>query len=172
MFEGAYGNDGQYAQGRLTLGMTAWNINRTTLGFEVGLQSGNSMRLSVDQTLVDAAGELQWQSSLKPFIDLLLTSKTRLSTNTSVYLLLDAGIAYRQLILEDRNSSSDSLSKVSPEIHIGLGYQVTQHVMASLFYQGIYSSSKVGAKLDSNLDSLITKITTQQAGLIGIQYFW
>ena len=136
---GGYKNDGQVAQGRLTLGIHAVDYNSLSFGAEVGVQSGNDMRLSASSSIISAAGGLPIQSTLKPFVDLLITVKGRLSMAYPLFGILKGGIAYRQLQLNDRTSSQDGLRKVDGELQLGLGYNVTNHVMLSAFYQGIYA---------------------------------
>ena len=124
---GAYKNDGQVTQGRLVLGLHAAEYRAATFGAEVGVESGNDMRLQADA-------------------------------------------AYRQLQLEDRSSSRDGLRKINPELQIGLGVNITQNMMLTAFYQGIFSGNTAGVALNSAGDVTISKIPTQQAVFVGLEY--
>lgn len=167
---GAYKNDGQVAQGRLVLGIHAAEYRAAKFGAEVGVESGNDMRLQANAALIAATGGLPIQSTLKPLVDLLITAQYQFSANYPVIGILKGGIAYRQLQLEDRSSSSDGLRKVNPELQIGLGVNITQHAMLSAFYQGIYSDSTAGAAINSAGDVTISRIPTQQAVFVGLEY--
>lgn len=167
---GSYGNDGNFAQGRLALGVHANTYKNWLFGVEVGVQSGNTMRLNTRLNVIDDAGGLLVQSTLKPLVDFLATVHGRFQPDSPLSYILKGGIAYRQLDLNDRSSSQDSLSKVNGEFQAGLGYNLTPHVMLSAFYQGIYSNNNVGAALNSVGDVTIANIPTQQAGFLGVDY--
>ena len=140
------------------------------LGAELGVQSGNTMRLNASQDIIDAAGELPIQSTLKPFVDALITVQYQFHPSRPLFAILKGGIAYRQLQLNDRSSSQDSLSKVNGEFQAGLGFGVTENIRITALYQGIYSTSNPGIALNSVSDVTISHIPTQQAGLLGVEY--
>jgi len=168
--DGAYHQDGNVTQGRLTLGLHAKNYNKLTLGAELGVQSGNTMRLNESQDIINATGGLPAQSTLKPFVDALITVQYKFHPNRPLFAVLKGGIAYRQLQLEDRTSSQDSLNKVNGEFQAGLGVNVTENVRITALYQGIYSTSNTGIGLNSVGDVTLSQIPTQQAGLFGVEY--
>jgi len=168
--DGAYGQDGNFTQGRLTLGVHGMNYKKLLLGAELGVQSGNTMRLSASPDVINAAGALPIQSTLKPLLDALVTVKYQLPTANPISAILKGGIAYRQLQLNDRTSSEDNLNKVNGEFQGGLGYNITEHVMLTAMYQGIYSASNAGLSLNSLGDVTLSHIPTQQAGFLGVEY--
>jgi len=167
---GGYKNDGQVTQGRLTLGAHAADYKFLSFGVEAGVQSGNDMRLSARSSVISTAGGLPIQSTLKPLVDLLITVKGQLSTDYPLVGILKGGIAYRQLQLNDRSSSQDGLRKVNGELQVGLGYNVTRHAMLTVFYQGIYAGGNAGVSINSVGDVTLTRIPTQQAGFLGLEY--
>ena len=67
--DGGYQHDGNVAQGRLTLGVHAKDFNHVLLGAELGVQSGNTMRLNASDATIEIGGGLPVQSTLKPFVD-------------------------------------------------------------------------------------------------------
>lgn len=169
VLDGGYSQDGQYAQYRFTIGVdNAFRCGDVAIGAEGGIQSGNTMRIKMNQTLVDLAGGLPPQAILKPFLDFLVVG--RWSFFNKFQLLLKGGFAYRQLQFVDRTSPKDSLRKINGELQAGLGYQLTKHTRLVALYQGIYSKSNLGATLNKNTDVLMHHIPTQQAGLFGIEY--
>lgn len=167
---GAYRNDGQTVQGRLVFGLNATEKNLATLGAEVGVESGNDMRLEANPTLVQLAGGLQLQATLKPLADLLITLKYPLSNSFPIIGIVKGGLAYRQLQINNRESSRDALRKINPELQLGLGVHVTNNAILTAFYQGIYSGSSVGATLTTNDEVTINRIPTQQAVFFGLEY--
>ncbi len=174
---GGYGNlsgavkqDGQMVQGRLALGVNGAEYYSAIVGGELGVESGNNIRLQANPNLIATAGGLPLQASLKTMADFLLTLKLRFSDHYPVLGIVKGGIAYRQLQLNNRDSSRDSLQKVSPELQLGLGISVSDHATISAFYQGIYSGNTAGAQLTSNNDVTIRQIPTQQALFLGVDY--
>ena len=68
VINGGYHNDGQFAQGRLAMGLHLLQNSSLNYGVELGLQSGNTMRLSASSSLIASAGGLPIQATLKPII--------------------------------------------------------------------------------------------------------
>jgi hypothetical protein len=169
---GAYGQDGNFSQARLS-GDYMFHLERfqnVWLGAELGVQSGNTMRLKASQNIMNSTGGLPVQSVLKPFVDLLVSTKISLSDTSPFSLILKGGIAYRQLQLQDRTSISDTLGKVNGEFQAGLGYNLTEHVAVNLTYQGIYNTNNAKVSINNAGDIAIAQIPTQQAGFLGVVY--
>lgn len=82
---GGYKNDGNVAQGRFTLGIHAKQYKLWMLGGEVGIQSGNTMRLATSSAVIDSTTDLLPQATLKPFLDLLLTVKGQIRPDKPLY---------------------------------------------------------------------------------------
>jgi len=167
---GGYKQDGQVAQGRLALGLRAAEYMGVAFGAEAGVQSGNTMRLEANDTLITDAGGLPIQSTLKPLLDILITVKGQLLPNTPLFGILKGGVAYRQLVLNDRSSARDGLRQVSGELQAGLAFNLTHHATLTALYQGIYSGSNAGLALNTVGDVTIGRIPTQQAGFLGFEY--
>lgn len=168
--DGAYKNDGEVTEGRFALGYQFYNYDFLGFGAEVGVQSGNTMRLSASDAVIEAGGGLPVQATLKPLVDVLLTVKGALTTSMPVVVILKGGIAYRQLQLEDRSSHNDSLRKVNGEFQAGLGYPLTEHAMLTAYYQGIYSESDAGVSVDSTGNyTSISHIPTENSGFLGLE---
>lgn len=168
---GAYHQDGQFTQGRLAIGVHTPNYYRVlSVGAETGVQWGNDMRLEADETLVDQAGGLPIQTTLKPLVDLLLTMRIQFGADSAWFAVFKGGVAYRQLQFIDRSSSDDHLRKVNGEFQAGLGYNLTDHATITAFYQGIYSGNNAGVTLDADQFVHLNRIPTQQAGFLGLEY--
>ena len=128
------------------------------------------MRLQASDALILAAGGLPIQSTLKPVVDLLLTFKTHLTANSPLFAVIKGGVAYRELVLNDRTSSEDGERQFDGELQAGLAYNLTDHATISAMYQGIYSGGNAGIALNNAGNVTLSRIPTQQAGFIGIEY--
>lgn len=170
IIQNAYKQDGNFTQGRLALGAHIKQYKYWMFGGELGFQSGNNMRLNADPEVIDPTFDLLPQATLKPFVDLLFTVKSQFRSDKPLFYLLKGGIAYRQLDLADRTSSNDTLGNVAGEFQAGLGWAVSQHVMLTGFYQGIYGNN-VDVSVDvTGQNTFIAHIPTQQAVFLGIEY--
>ena len=168
--DGSYKQDGNVTQGRLSLGWYTPPYYSILFGAEVGVQSGNTWRLDASPELIQTIGGLPIQATLKPFVNVLLTAKYQLPATNPLSIIVKGGIAYRQLQLLERSSDQDTLNKVNGEFQGGLGYNLTEHVILTMLYQGIYSANNAGANLNSVGDVTIANIPMQQAGFLGVEY--
>ncbi len=177
--DGEIGQDGNFTQFRLSLGARGpWTYKNTQVGAELGVQWGNTMRLSVSEELSALNSYLPFSVTLKPIIDALITLKYQFQPNSPLDLLLKGGIAYRQMQFNDMTSPKDHLSKVNGEFQAGLSYHLSQHAEITAVYQGIYSSSNAGVRYTVSSTSgyydtgyfTLSQIPTQQAGFLGIEY--
>lgn len=166
--DGAYHQDGQFGQFRLSLGCDAYSWDKVTIGVEGGIQSGNTMRLQMKIANRNLAGGLYPQMVLKPVIDLLAT--VRYNFISKYHLLLKGGAAYRQMQFTDRTSSKDDLRSVSGELQAGLGYQLTKHTRIVGLYQGIYAHARTKYQLSTGNYVQLRHIPLQQAGFLGVEY--
>ena len=166
--DGAYHQDGQFGQFRLSLGCDAYSWDKVTIGVEGGIQSGNTMRLQMKIPNRDLAGGLYPQMVLKPVIDLLAT--VRYNFISKYHLLLKGGAAYRQMQFTDRTSAKDDLRSVNGELQAGIGYQLTKHTRIVGLYQGIYAHARTKYQLTTDSYVLLRHIPLQQAGFLGVEY--
>jgi len=139
-YQDMYRNDGQTPVGRLAFGHDCYAFNQATLGLELGVQNGNTMRFFPSQTAIDTLGGLPIQTTVKPMLDLLVTLKSASLSTMPVYAQLKGGIAYRRWQFNDRDSINDK-SQIAGEVQAGLGYAISERASMNLFYQGIYGSS-------------------------------
>lgn len=170
VIDGSYGQDGNFSQARLAGGYDFYTFKNVLIGVELGVQSGNTMRLEASADIINTTGGLPIQVVSKPFVDLLVSTSTSFSANSSLSLILKGGIAYRQLQLQDRSSGSDTLNKVNGEFQAGLGYAITNHARVNAIYQAIYNTNNAGIGINSVEDVTLSQIPTQQAGFLGFVY--
>jgi hypothetical protein len=95
-YQSMYSDDGQTALGRLAIGKELFTRKYLIFGLEIGVQSGNTMRLNVPQITLDEIGGLPNQSTVKPTLDLLATAKIQPLGSSQFFGEIKGGIAYRQ----------------------------------------------------------------------------
>ncbi|HHX8430835.1 TPA: hypothetical protein ACVO1V_002938 [Legionella pneumophila] len=162
-FDSMEGLHGQTALGRLTFGYALTNH----FGLETGIQNGNQMRLALPKKTVDVLGGVPVVGTAKPLIDALITVKTPpLSSTIPLFLEAKGGVAYRQLQM-DRETMNDR-SQFSPELQVGLGYTVREHLNVNLMVQYV-----LGKNPDVTVDAVtergwVANIPTQKAILLGL----
>lgn len=154
------------AMGRLAIGRDLLKKGPFLFGLELGLQSGNQMRLQMTEEEVNALGGLLVQSTLKPMVDTLTTVRITPEFTAPVFLQLKAGGVYRQWQM-DRDTIND-ISQLAGEIMVGCGYTITPNASITLSYQGIF-----GSKPDFTIDlesgiGHVQNIPVQHAILLGI----
>lgn len=161
-------HDGQTAIGRLSLGYVLGSLPFGQLGTEIGIQNGNSMRLALPKDAIDALGGVPIEAQMKPMLDVLVSLKTAPIDNLPLHLWFKGGAAYRNLQL-DRSSVPD-LSRFSPEVQVGAGYEMTEHASITLGYQYI-SGKKPELTINAlNETGVLRNMPSQQALMIGLSW--
>ncbi|MFO2972052.1 hypothetical protein SCO12_11380 [Legionella pneumophila serogroup 10] len=154
------------ATGRFAIGRDFFMIGPLLFGLELGLQSGNQMRLQMTEEEVDALGGLLVQTTIKPMVDALATIRITPEFTAPVFLQLKAGTAYRQWQM-DRDTIND-ISQLAGEIMAGCGYTITPNASITLSYQGLFGDKpNFTIDLDSGIGH-VQKIPVQHAILLGI----
>jgi len=132
--------DGETAFGRFAIARQFTVFSSINVGAELGVQSGNLMRLDIPQATLDVLGGLPVQVSIKPMVDLLATAKFQPMFNTPAFAVVKAGIAYRRMQVNERVTVNDR-SQVGFELQAGLGFNISDRANLSLVYQGIFNNS-------------------------------
>ena len=133
--------DGQTAFGRFAIARDLARLHTMHFGLELGVQSGNTMRLDIPQATLDLLAGVPVQANIKPMLDLLATATTEpLMSQYPVYGILKAGIAYRRMQINDRVTVND-LEQVGFELQVGLGAAITERARLALLYQGVFNGS-------------------------------
>ena len=173
-YQDSYSSDNDTAAGRLALGLafpTYWQA--LDLGFETGIQNGNSMKLSAVQgssQYCGISGTTSIQTTVKPIVDLLATAQLSLNDAKTIFLVAKGGAAYRKWQF-DRDSISNN-SQINPEVQAGLGIRITPKTKLIAYYQGIYGRSvhvHTGINRNGAMSiRCIENIPTQQGGFLSI----
>lgn len=89
--------DGQTALGRFAIAKNLGIFKTVRLGVEMGVQNGDTARLNLSQSAIDALGGLIPQVTIKPMLDLLATASWQPVENSPLFVVIKPGIAYRRL---------------------------------------------------------------------------
>lgn len=167
-YSGAANRDGTTALGRLSFGRDLFFTPIGTLGLEIGVQSGNTMRLKTSKEAINALGGVPIEVQMKPMLDVLIDFQSKQFNQLPLNLWLKGGIAHRSLRV-DRESINDILG-YSPEFQVGVGYRINQRVQLNIGYQMILGKAPhLNVNFESEMGTL-AHLPLKQAVLIGISY--
>src|SRR5690606_19107591 len=125
----------------------------------------NTGRLDVDQTTLDSLGGLPIEATIKPSLDLLITNYLYLLPYKSTFIFLKAGPILRQL--QFTRGSIDDLTKISPEIQLGVGADFNRILKLSLAYQKVISKSPNFEITSQNCSAHVSNIPSQSGIILG-----
>ena len=144
------------------------------LGSELGVQSGNIMRLGASLETYDLLGGLPVQMNVKPMLDLLATFTFDPMANKPVFNIpafgvVKAGIAYRRMQINDRVTVND-ISQIAFETQAGIGMSISDRATLAVVYQGIFGSSTDYTVNTTNFTGHINNIPLQNGLLLNLSY--
>lgn len=165
-YENVYHNDGQSALGRLSLESRYPFSDFGSIALEAGIQNGNTMRLDISQLTLDLLGGEPVSISVKPMIDVLVGLQIKPFDDIGFFGSIKGGIAYRQIQMY-RNEIND-LTKFSPELQVGLGYQINDNMAIHAHYQHVFGGNP-NYQLNSALTgATLSNIPSQRSVLLGL----
>lgn len=161
--------DGQTAFGRFAIARDLAKLRSMQFGLELGVQSGNIMRLDIPQATLDLLGGMPVQANIKPMVDLLATATTEPVMSTPAFGILKAGIAYRRMQINERVTVND-LSQVAFELQAGLGANITDKARLGLLYQGVFNGSTNFTVNTAAETGHVSNIPMQNGVLLALSY--
>lgn len=161
--------DGQTALGRFAIARSLSTFKKVRFGIEIGVQSGNTARLSIPQSTIDDLGGLLPQVTVKPMLDLLATASWQPIESIPLFGLIKPGIAYRRLQVNDRVTFND-LSEVTFELQAGLSMRISDRASLSLNYQGIFDNNTSYTINTTTFTGHISNIPMQNGLLLSLSY--
>ena len=161
--------DGQTALGRFAIARDFGAFKTVRFGAEIGVQSGNTARLSIPQIDIDDFGGLLPQVTIKPMLDLLATASWQPVATVPVFGIIKPGIAYRRMQTNDRVTFND-LSEVAFELQAGLGMHISDRATLSLNYQGVFSGNTTYTLNTTTFTGHISNIPAQNGLLLSLSY--
>lgn len=154
------------ALGRFALGKDIVQLGSALFGLELGIQSGNQMRLRMTDQQTEALGGLLIQTTLKPMLDGLLTMRIIPGFSNPIFLQFKTGVALRRWQM-DRDTVND-ISQSAWEFIAGGGYAISPNASMTLSYQGIFGA-KPNFTVDlTNGSGHVQNIPVQHAVILGI----
>jgi len=161
-FSNMFQDDGRYALLKLGFGKGIFEYKSTLFGLELGVETGNTMRLDVSREILDQLGGLPFQSRVKPIIDLLGTARIPVR-DSGVSVLLKAGAALRTWQFD--RCSADDRSVGDPEFQAGFAWTINKHIFTHLTGRVILGR-KVTWFVDPSLDQLSISGMPNQYGIL------
>lgn len=162
--------DGQTAVGRFAIARDFSSFKNVHFGAEVGVQTGNTMRLGISQESLEELGALlPVQTTIKPILDLLATATFFPLGSKPVFGVVKGGIAYRRMQINDRVTFND-LSEVAFEVQAGIGMNITDRASLSLNYQGILDGRTRYTINTTTFTGDISNIPGQNGILLSLSY--
>ncbi|MBA3535644.1 MAG: hypothetical protein H0T84_03385 [Tatlockia sp.] len=157
--------DGSTALGRLGFAIKIADIRFFFLGLEAGVQSGNRMRFDIPEEILNEMGGLPLETTVKPFLDLLITAQSIPLPTLPLSIIAKGGFAYRQM--QFYRESVNNLNQINMEIQFGFLYQISKHANINLLYQHIYGGNPNFSFNTLTQKGHIAKIPREQAILLG-----
>lgn len=161
--------DGQTALERFAIARELGAYNTARFGAEIGVQNGNTARLSIPQVTLDEIGGMPLQVTIKPMLDLLATASWQPVESIPIFGLVKTGIAYRRLQVNDRVTFND-LSEVAFELQAGIGMRISNRASISLNYQGIFAGNTTYTINTTAFTGHISNIPVQNGLLLSLAY--
>lgn len=165
-YDCVYNHDGQSVIGRLSFNSQYHLSDFFALGLEVGVQNGNTMRLDIPKATLDELGGEPVSLIVKPIMDVLLTAQINPYEDGGFFGFVKGGAAFLNAQV-DRNEIND-LSKISPELQAGLGYQINNNLAFQIEYQVLFGGNPDYRVYPITETATISTIPTQQAVLFGL----
>ena len=167
-FDSGTAGTGQTPIGRLAIGKAFCDIGQSSVGAELGVQNGNTMRLFIPQDTLNLLGTgLPVTAEITPLLDWLATLRTSFSANSPVFGELKVGLAYRRLYVLNRVDINNKY-QFAGEVQVGAGVGITDSSTLSLLYQGVYGG-KLGFTADAaTATGNITNIPVQNGLLLSL----
>src|SRR3990172_8619355 len=122
---------------RISLGVSPIYWKALTLGAEIGIQSGNKMRLAISQEDSNTIVGGPINTAVKPIADLMGTLQLSLNAANTAFVMLKGGVAYRTMQF-DRDSIPGK-TQFNGKLQAGFGIKISSRTKLVAYYQGIYS---------------------------------
>jgi hypothetical protein len=144
------------------------HLKKTSLGIEIGVQSGNRMQLPLSSSEIETLGGVEPWTTLYPFVDILGVGRVDFE-NFPLQGIFKAGPVFREWNME--RNSINNLSQVAGEIQAGLGFYLTSNISIMLLYQGIYGGNLNIAVNSTTQTATVSSIPIQNGILLTASYY-
>lgn len=137
-FQKTHGSGGQTALGRFALGAELLATSQTNFGLELGVQTGNRMKLEIPHGALSVFGNIA-RTTMRPMLDLLITAHANPVNESLLFTQIKGGLAYRHWQMD--SVFFNNKSEFSGEFQAGFGYPITEISNLNLLYQGIFGGN-------------------------------
>lgn len=162
-------SDGQTPLARIGVGKTLVSLQQLRAGLEMAFQTGNDARLDAAPDIIDALGGLPIDTTFKSTLDLLFTGKYYPSANNPTFLQMKGGFILRHW--QFSRGSINDLTRVSPELQLGAGVDISRLASLSLSYQRIQGSNPSLRVVSPNCLARVTSIPGENALILGLSVY-
>lgn len=160
-------NDGATGFFRLGLGADFTVNKHVTLGAETAIQNGNRMRLSAVTTAVLGPDSMPVFITVRPPIDILLTTGYRFADQFSV--LGKIGVAYLNVMVD--TVTIPNVSQTMPELQLGIRWHATKKINLDVNYQHYFGPQPKLTDVNQEQGTAnLTNLPTWNAILVAIEY--
>lgn len=162
-------NEGNTVLARIGIAKELLHLQQLHAGMEMGVQSGNTGGLNVPQHTLDVLGGLAIESIMKPTMDILVTSKFYPSRYNSSFTQIKAGLMLRQW--QFNRGSINNMTKINPEIQIGIGRDINRIVSLALSYQRIVGNAPNFQITSENCYARVAGIPGESGIILGLSIY-
>mgnify|MGYP005998086227 CR=1 FL=1 len=168
-FDSGTDGTGQTPVGRFAIGKAFCDIGQSSVGAEMGVQNGNTMKLFVPQSTLDllSTDGLPVTATVAPMLDLLGTLRVNAASNSPVFGELKLGVAYRRLYITNRSDVNNKY-QFAGEVQAGVGTSIADAATLSVLYQGVYGGNLSFTADTNTLTGQISNIPVQNGILLSL----
>lgn len=165
-YEDMQSSDGNTALGRLGIGKNLLHWKQLYAGIESAFQTGNDARVSASPIIINTMGGLPLDTVMKSTLDLLLTGKWYPTIENPLFFLIKGGLILRRW--QFRLNTVNDLTRVSPELQLGAGTDISPSASLSLSYQRIQGSDPHLHLVSADGLAAITSIPAENALILDL----
>lgn len=166
VYKHVFSNDGASGLFRFSLGAQTSSRNDLNFGVEVGIQTGNRMRIDSGNA-ISAIGTAPVFLTIKPMYDILATLRYDLS-HRSIFLEMKGGASYSNGLVD--SLTIPNKGELSPEIQAGFGIHLSAKVTILFYYQHIFNGEAQLINVNSSTGTArLSHLPTLQSGFVGLQ---
>lgn len=168
-YQNMIASDGKTVLSRIGFGKEFFSYKIFHMGMEVGVQTGDNARLSIPESTQILLGGLPVDTVIKPMLDMLIKGKLSLPKYTSIYSQVKAGVIWRQW--QFTRSSVNDLSKIDPELQVGIGWDINRIASLSLSYQHIFGGHPNFQVLSNDCEARVSAIPNENSVILGLSIY-
>lgn len=168
-YQNMISSDGKTVLSRIGFGKEFFRYKSFHAGMEMGVQTGDNARLSIPESTQLLLGGLPVDTVIKPMLDILVRGKLSFPKYTSFYSQVKAGAIWRQW--QFTRSSVNDLSKINPELQIGVGWDINRIASLSLSYQHVFGGHPNFEVVSDDCQAHVSAIPSENSIILGLSIY-